>query len=180
METTSGRTTRSPPHPCDITPDSQCTADNGFHAVCFSNLLQPQVDAMRWSFTNDYDPVPYVATSEGACDGNEDVRVVDRYEQAGSWGHTECEPDADNGGVDPRMWCRAQLLVYDQAYESDWNTTHRRRFVACHELGHTLGLRHRPASSGCMNNDETSYPTNLPTHERTHLEVAYGPLLAPP
>lgn len=101
METTSGRTTRSPPHPCDITPDSQCTADNGFHAVCFSNLLQPQVDAMRWSFTNDYDPIPYVATSEGACDGNEDVRVVDRYDQGGAWGHTECEPSPDYGGVDP-------------------------------------------------------------------------------
>lgn len=31
-----------------------------------------------------------------------------------------------------------------------------------------------------MNNDNSSYPTNLPLHEQNHLEIAYGPLLAPP
>lgn len=101
-------------------------------------------------------------------------------EQGESWGQTKCEPDAHYEGSNPRRWCRAQLLVYDQSYESYWNTTHRRRFIACHELGHTLGLRHRTGSSGCMNDDNSSYPTNLPTHEQDLLEIAYGPLLAPP
>lgn len=41
---------------------------------------------MRWSFTNDYDSIPYVNTSEGPCDGNEDVRVVDRTDSLGFWG----------------------------------------------------------------------------------------------
>lgn len=94
------------------------------------------------------------------------------------WGYTGCEDDATKGGSDPARWCHAQVLVFDKSNESSWDTTSRRRFLACHELGHTLGLRHRSASGPCMNNIGT-YPTALPGHEQDHLEIHYGPMLAP-
>ncbi|RSM41503.1 hypothetical protein DMB66_55865 [Actinoplanes sp. ATCC 53533] len=89
---------------------------------------------------------------------------------------------ADNtgqGGANPNRWCRGQDLNFNVYYwASDngvYDTPAQRRNVACHELGHTVGLRHRTDTrASCMwsfasDNGGTTYDN----HDRGHVNGRY-------
>ncbi len=59
---------QEPHHPCDITPSSQCIANNGYHVYCFDASVSSNVRAAtRTVMANVYDPLPYVLGVDNLC-----------------------------------------------------------------------------------------------------------------
>ena len=74
------------------------------------------------------------------------------------------------------MWCRPQEIVYQNfsgKANDCWNSGPCRRHYACHELGHTFGLRHTTATTSCMSYFNDPHPENLRTHDINHIANCY-------
>lgn len=75
-------------------------------------------------------------------------------------------------------YCYPQEIIFNLRYKANYDTQARTNAIACHEMGHTLGLRHFNASTGCMkdpptdNNPNYNY-TQITGHEDTHLKDGY-------
>jgi hypothetical protein len=158
-----------PPPYCDNLQTSECIANNGYHYVYFYNVDSNQYNATISRMENVYDPIIGVAVWETSSLDSADVIVMDGYYGTSEYaGWTQCTDGAAHGGSGRREWCRPQLIMYNLSQtEYFFNGSSRRRMIACHELGHTLGLQHR--SGSCMyrlaNTSET-----IPQHEIDHLE----------
>lgn len=129
--------------------------------------------------------VPYSATN--------DVRVSDGdFGQNGyyAWGRCANTPsdEGDNGtsadGKDLK-WCKPQLIYFNDWYtDRNYHTANDLKAIACHEMGHTTGLRHKTQTGGtnsCMRPDPTfdgdvspPGPLMAPnTHDLDHLDFEY-------
>ena len=78
-------------------------------------------------------------------------------------------------------------MIYDTTYDRQptntvmgYGTQTKRRWLNCHELGHTFGLRHRNDTfSSCMHAypadgaDHVNLDYDLLQHDKDHLEGAY-------
>ncbi|MER3417764.1 MAG: hypothetical protein C4343_01305 [Chloroflexota bacterium] len=166
---------QEPAHPCDATIYSQCVAPDyrqlWYPDALTSNLLA----ATRYAATSVYDPVADIVVVEQGSATNVDLIVQDaQYDVPGVWAWTACDPGATYGGADPARWCRPQLLRYDLAKGSAFDTLTERRYVACHEFGHSFGLRHTSNQSSCLfPNQATS--TVIVSHDVNELNAHYEP-----
>jgi len=76
------------------------------------------------------------------------------------------------GGSDSThtRWCRPQRLYYNTYYEAGYfPDPNPKRYIACHELGHTIGLRHPRAGETlvtCMRSASIE-PKYVPTYITT-------------
>lgn len=131
-------------------------ANNQTHAIRFDNLGNNVTgidDAVIWSLNNNYDPTDMTAYRDES-DTLPDVWVSDNNYGAlnGVVAWAEC-PTANTGvgGSHPTMWCRGQFVRFNSYYNLGYyNTGIERQQLACHELGHTVGLRHRTSTASCM------------------------------
>lgn len=112
-----------------------------------------------------------------------DVGVTDAsYGSTGDWAWTACADNAVYGGSEASFsrWCRSQDLVFNLSYKATkYFTLDKTRAIACHELGHTVGLRHDTTAT-CMKSPPTSPATGadylyktLLVHELTLLKANY-------
>lgn len=120
---------------------------------------------------NRFAPIPGIAVGYYTNDTvmDEDVIVKDiELEDNGDIGYTRCARTTGNevdegvqyGGSadDHTRWCRPQVVVFDTTYDRTptstkmgYGTQKLRRWLSCHELGHTFGLRHRNDTyNSCM------------------------------
>ena len=131
--------------------------------------------ATRYAAVNIYDPVADVAVVEQTNGLNVDLIVQDgNFDVEGVWAWTACAPNATYGGSDPTRWCRPQRLRYDLTDAGAFDTLSERRYVACHEFGHSFGLRHSTNQSSCLfPNQATS--TVIVSHDATELNARYEP-----
>lgn len=158
--------------PGGIPATSVSLGNNISHYVDFYQVQTAQVDATHWAMTNNYDPTVLDMLDESG--GIWDVRVFDNtYGLNGMAGWVICPGNATTGGTHPNRWCFGQELRYNLSYPGDFNTIDERRGMACHELGHTVGLRHPASGSSCMGNPP-DFDTALTQHDRDHLTDAYG------
>jgi hypothetical protein len=171
----------TPKHACDTTTSSQCIANNGTHVFCFSAVGSSIVADTRTIITNAYDSLSSISTSEQSCSCDPsvcgvDLQVFDSDYNTSFWAWTACASGAHFEGTDPRRWCKPQNLKWDTGTSSNWNTTAGRKYIACHEVGHSLGLRHSTGSSSCMvPNTITTHV--LTSHDQSMLNNWYGSLL---
>lgn len=82
--------------------------------------------------------------------------------------------------VQGTKWCKAQEFVWNSAYDYLINSDSNKQMVACHELGHTLGLRHRSQGvQSCMvpSSIDPEYInpwTNADSHDQGQLDTRYN------
>lgn len=163
-------------NPCDDTPASQCIADNWTHTVYIgylgstASMRAPTSSAVAHiNLARDVSVVLTVSSSR-------DVNAIQAsHGSTEYWAYSACDEAAAHGGTDPNEWCRPQWIVYNMTHPVNWDgTATGRNTVACHELGHTLGLRDRASGSSCMR-DAVTTPPNLETHDWNELNTHYLP-----
>lgn len=162
-------------------------ANNRYHAVRLSYVGNqwPGMDtAVTSSLANDYNPTDLVAYVDNS-DPYPDVIVYDYYyygTDVGRFGWVDCPADNTGvGGAGSYTWCRGQKLRINASGISRYrNTSSTRLGLACHELGHTLGLRHRSTNGTCSDTDGVTnsaglkyWNPGLASHEINHLNWAY-------
>ncbi len=151
------------------TPLSSVSLGNDwYHTIKLDTMEATQTAAMTYAMDNVYTPLTDLHM---AYDPNYDVRGFDyTYGLNGAVGWVICPPPpVSQGGSHPNHWCYGQELRFNLSYGSYYDTQTERRWVACHELGHTVGLRHHDGS--CLN---ISGPVlTLDADDIAHLNATY-------
>jgi hypothetical protein len=166
------------PHPCDKTLASQCAANGMTHRVSLASLASnspmraAMLDAMN---TIDNLSPDIFLVVEWSSSTNADVNATTgNFGNTGWWAYGACSANSTITGTDPLKTCTLQVITYNVGHPSDWDgTALGRRTIACHELGHTVGLRHsNPDRSSCMRNGVTTMDS-LHSHDHATLANLY-------
>lgn len=172
---------------CDrpVTPP-RCSSvgDNTVHRVFFdASLTDGLAEALRTTMVDDYGPTKLTMIVDDEIDRRTDVIAFSEdYGQNGAAGWVACPPDEAQGiNASGHRWCRGQELFFNlnPRYSIFFDDADSRHHVACHELGHTLGLRHwgnppesaGPAAATCMNANTPNGPTTLHAIDIDHINA---------
>ena len=139
-------------HICDETPLSQCVANDANHFYGFVDLSTSRQAATQRALSSLYGPNSDINVFNS---NNSDLRVyeADSAVDAFAWG--QCAVGATKEGSDAAhtRWCQPQNIYWQTstAAASKVNTTAKYNYIGCHEVGHTVGLRHRSGTpTTCM------------------------------
>lgn len=142
-------------------------ANNKHHRVDFFDTTTRIGNITQWALNNQF---PRFDFTWQFVDGNDyDVRVADsNFGDNGVIGWVNCPAGATETGSNPNRRCYGQRLNYNlyNGYEGQWDTQFGGRNMACHELGHTVGLRHEAAGDNpsCMKTDATPDNSDASTY----------------
>jgi hypothetical protein len=142
-------------HECDGTVFSQCNARSGIAYVFFAVVTDPDgfiKPATRWEMTNEFTPIPDIVAFETTDLFAATVRIYTSDNNNGYWSWTTCAGGAAKGNQGTRYaWCDPQVLYFNNGvnygFPTKFNSESQARAIACHELGHTYGLRHATSAS---------------------------------
>ena len=181
---------------CDrpLTPP-RCTsvADGLIHRVAFDPSLTDGLAAsLSQSMAEAYDqPTKLTMVVQSTVSRETDaIAYSDDYGENGAAGWVYCPADAPQGeNPSGDRWCRHQEIHFNlnPRYAVFFADDGSRDHVTCHELGHTLGLRHwgnPPETEGtdvaatCMNANTPNGPTHLHQFDIDHIN-AYDYRLLP-
>jgi hypothetical protein len=162
---------------------SECTADGTTHRVYIDEDVPSNFAYyLTLSVQQDYDSNPNIyALIQSSLTDTTDVRVQSVSIATGTpWIYTTCSGSASyGGGSGYYRWCRRQLLRFDPTRangEDCLADPSCMGWIACHELGHTLGLQHpgtypnENSSSRVTCMEYAGQPGNPDAHDREHLE----------
>lgn len=138
--------------------------------------------AVNWSMANVFDPTDLLMWD---TTGAWDTRLHE-----GDWGNNGvvgwhvCPPGATQGGAHPDRWCADGAIYFnDGGYPWYFDTRNERRSIACHEIGHAVGLRHTndghaPASCMVTDSSDNLMPNfanrvGLSSTDNSHLNANY-------
>ena len=175
-----------------VPPRCTSVANDLRHRVFFdSTLTDGLAESLRDSMAEDYDPTDLAVTEVSELTGATDaVAYSQDYGDVGAAAWVYCPTDAPQGvNSEGDRWCRMQEIHFNLNsrfaifFEDDGSRDH----VACHEFGHTLGLRHwgnppesrGPSAATCMNANTPNGPTELHQIDVDHIN-AYHYVAPPP
>lgn len=180
---------------CDrpVTPPRCASVGNNLkHFVYFdASLTADLASSLRDTMAEDYDPTDLVMIEQTELTSHTDVIAYSGdFGDNGAAGWTHCPPESRQGrNALGHRWCQRQTLWlnYNPRYAVFFADDASRDHVTCHELGHTLGLRHwgnppqsaEPAADTCMNANTPDGPPNLHQIDIDHIN-AYPYGSAPP
>lgn len=158
-------------------PATNCVskANNATHAVRYSTLGNQWtgIDAATTGrISSVYNPISGFTAYVTTTDPVPDVWVYDLYYgTTGIIAWVDCPASNSGvGGSGTSRWCRGQILRYNATYQNYAVGSQ----IACHELGHTIGLRHRTTTGSCMYTYGDILAANtLDSHDISHVEAGY-------
>ncbi len=162
--------------------------DNTRHFVHIDPSVPIELaDAVRRVLAGAYEPSVLVLLEDSALTYRTDVIVLAAdHGPNGAAGWTYCPPEAPQGlNAHGDRWCRHQELHFNlnAQYAAFFADDASRQYTACHELGHTLGLRHwgnppesnGPVAATCLNADTPNGPVTLHENDRQRIDAYYHP-----
>lgn len=141
---------------------------NYIHKIYAVNLLVGMYNATVSSVNDDYNPTDLQA-SMSSDPNNTDVFVYDDYYSYALAGWAVCPAGASQGGSHPDHWCIGQGVYYNLNATDYVADAGSRAYLACHELGHTVGLRHSGESASCMTVNTPNGSSLLTAHDVAHI-----------
>jgi hypothetical protein len=166
----------------------RCTsvADGLTHYIVFdASLTDGLAASLREAMAEAYDkPTRLAMIQQSRVTRRTDaIAFSDDYGENGAAGWVYCPLDAPQG-VNPsgHRWCRQQEIHFNinPSYGSFFADDGSRDHVTCHELGHTVGLRHwgNPPQTDeggvgatCMNANTPDGPTRLHEFDIDHINA---------
>jgi hypothetical protein len=159
-------------------------ADNGKHWYNYASLETRTRTAVKAALLNLDAQTDMTVAADSTPDPSTDVESFDRY-YVDHWGldwdgsttgsnllaYAKCVktiPPADSS----QPWrCDQYEVRYDLA-DIDWMTKTQRQALACHELGHTVGLDHSTQSSSCLRKGAHT-TVKYSAHDVAHINGRY-------
>lgn len=161
-------------------PPRRCVhlGDNTLHQWCEDGTVGNQVPGILAAVVEAMDDYDFytVITTEHYCPitVHRDVIIADfDYGNNGYTGWTECVPGTELIGAHPYRSCDSQKIRFNGNSRYAWEVdTHNERLtLACHEIGHTLGLWHFANSDkSCLNNNALV----TSNHDDAHINFNYS------
>jgi hypothetical protein len=162
--------------PCNGTPRN-CVSlgDNATHSWypegTFGNHIPGIASSFQIAMNGYHNDTDLVITKDNHA--TLDVLVTDfDYGANGAIGWVECIPGSSTSGSHPGLRCDRQKLRLNGSYANQFDTAQERESLSCHEIGHTVGLRHRNEENSCMSTaaaSTTSTRTSL--HDDAHINA---------
>jgi hypothetical protein len=158
-------------------------ADNRDHYVWNDSLSAATLDAANYVRVYTYNPTAINTFTEDVFTSQTDVLLRD-YDYEGPWCNLVWRSSSTAvTGIVGYTKCLAlsgsACQQFEVRFDNDWmgpKTTAQERWLACHELGHTVGLTHTSqAVPACMSpNDQLANPSTLTSHDSAHLTGYYS------
>lgn len=147
-------------------------ANNRTHKIDLNNTTTQTGAAIQWAMENALEPT--VINPTLVDDAVHDVQVLDGNFNNFLVAYVTCPPEAETTGSHPNRTCRGQRLRFNLQHMEDY-TLQQRRSTACHELGHTVGLRHVADfdADTCMRVNISNRPATYREHDRTMIDSNY-------
>ena len=183
---------------CDrpvIPPRCTSVGNNLFHGVVFDETLtEGLASSLRDSLAEDYGATKIVPVVQPeVTDSTDVIAYSEDYGDNGAAGWVYCPSDAPQGtNFAGDRWCQQQQMHFNlnPRYAIFFADDASRDHVTCHELGHTVGLRHwgnppetdGPPAETCMQSNTPNGPTDLHQIDRDHIDgyrLARPPARAP-
>ena len=163
------------------------------HFVFFdASLSEGLASSLRDTMADDYDPTALDMFVQTRITAETDVIAFSiDYGDNGAAGWTNCPADSPQGinSVGDR-WCQRQTLHFNlnARFAEFFGDDESRDHVACHELGHTLGMRHwgnpphsdGPVAATCMNANTPNGPATLHQADVDHINAYPYSVPSPP
>lgn len=151
-------------------------ADNYLHQWCEDGVFGNQVPGM-WTAFNDamtYLGSATLIVSQHVCPVTSSRDVVAKDADYGAIGYTswvKCVVSDGVGGSHPNRRCNHQEIRFNgnSSVSQYFDTYSERRTLACHEIGHSVGLRHGSVNASCMDNSSTL----TSVHDDAHVDAKY-------
>jgi hypothetical protein len=147
-------------------------ADNKVHSIWYHQVTAATRQAVSWSRSHNYDPTVVDTVTEDARDRLTDVIAMDADYEGTTCGRTWM-PRPTGAGLIGMVICQSlsgrRCNQFHMMFDNDFmgpQPSANENALACHELGHTVGLMH--VTSGCLvTGGGTS--SSLREHDRRHL-----------
>jgi hypothetical protein len=182
--------------PCDrpVDPPRCVSVGNDSQHFVYIDASVPSdlAAAIRHTMAQDYEPTHLRMRVQSRITAATDVIVYAADDgENGAAGWVFCPADAPQGtNAQGDRWCQRQELHFNlnPRYAAYFADRASRDYMACHELGHTIGMRHwgnpprtdGPVAATCMTPDNPDGPADLHAYDRRHIDQYYELPQPPP
>ena len=158
-----------------------------WHFVFIDRSVPPGLAAaLRRTARQDYDRTYLrVRVQRRITAATDAIAYAADHGENGAAGWVYCPPDAPQGRtMQGDRWCQQQEIHFNlnSRYAAFFADRASLDSIACHELGHSVGLLHwgnppsteGPAAPTCMTPDNPDGPTDLHALDREHISLYYA------